>query len=137
MISYTAQKMKLSIKDFFSKCDQMRSSADLVIFTEGILNKKLHFLCSVTFTRSFPKIINVAIKILNFQLISFSNILSKLDSIFSKVRNTGTNEQNQPWWGFLQQFKSSFNTFLEDFIYVFKNFNFKIFKISTVYIYYH
>ena len=38
----TAQKMKLSIKDFFS--------ADLVTFTEGILNEKLHFLCSVLFS---------------------------------------------------------------------------------------
>ena len=36
---YTAQKMKLSIKDFFSKCDQ-------ITFTEEILNRKLHFLCS-------------------------------------------------------------------------------------------
>ena len=32
----TAQKMKFSIKDFFSKCDT---------FTEGIPNRKLHFLC--------------------------------------------------------------------------------------------
>ena len=31
----TAQKMKFSIKDFFSKCDQIRN-----------LNEKLHFLCS-------------------------------------------------------------------------------------------
>ena len=31
----TAQNNKFSIKDFFSKCDQ-------------ILNGKLHFLCSVT-----------------------------------------------------------------------------------------
>ena len=35
----TAQKMKFSIKYFFSKCDQIRS-------TEEILNGKLHFLCS-------------------------------------------------------------------------------------------
>ena len=40
-----AQKMKFSIKDFFSKCDQ-----DLVTFTEEILNGKLHFLCSVMLT---------------------------------------------------------------------------------------
>ena len=39
---YTAQKMKFSIKDFFSKCDQ----ADLVTFTEEILDGKLHFLCA-------------------------------------------------------------------------------------------
>ena len=38
-----AQKMKFSIKDFFSKCDQIRR---LVTFTEEILNGKLHFLCS-------------------------------------------------------------------------------------------
>ena len=42
----TAQKTKLSIKDFFSKCDQIRTTADLVTFTEEILNGKLHFLCS-------------------------------------------------------------------------------------------
>ena len=47
--------MKFSIKDFFSKCDQIRSfvnvtksavSADLVTFTEEILRGKPHFLCS-------------------------------------------------------------------------------------------
>ena len=35
--------MKLSIKDFSSK----QETADLVTFTEEILNGKLHFLCSV------------------------------------------------------------------------------------------
>ena len=35
----TAQNMKFSIKDFFSKCD-------LVTFTEEILNGELHFLCN-------------------------------------------------------------------------------------------
>ena len=34
--------MKLSIKDFFSKCEQ-------ITFTEEILNGKLHFLCSVSY----------------------------------------------------------------------------------------
>ena len=38
----TAQKMKFSIKDFFSKCDEERRNP-----TEEILNEKLHFLCSV------------------------------------------------------------------------------------------
>ena len=47
----TTQKMKFSIKDIFSKCDQIRSPADLVTFTEKILNGKLHFLCSVLFLR--------------------------------------------------------------------------------------
>ena len=37
----TTQKMKFSIKDFFSKCDQICK------YTEEILNGKLHFLCSV------------------------------------------------------------------------------------------
>ena len=37
-VHYTAQKMKLSIMDFFSKCDQ-------ILFTEEIVNGKLHFLC--------------------------------------------------------------------------------------------
>ena len=37
---YTTQKIKFSIKDFFSKCDQ-------------ILNGKLHFLCSVNRIREF------------------------------------------------------------------------------------
>ena len=40
----TAQKMKFSFKDFFSKCAQFL--ADLLTFTEEILNGKLHFLCS-------------------------------------------------------------------------------------------
>ena len=42
------KKMKFSIKDFFSKCDQIRQeTADLFTFTKEILNRKLHFLCSV------------------------------------------------------------------------------------------
>ena len=41
VLIFTAQKMKFSIKDFFSK------SADLVTFTEEILNGKPPFLCSV------------------------------------------------------------------------------------------
>ena len=41
--------MRFSIKDFLSKCDQIRS--DLVTFTEEILNGKLYFLCSDTTRR--------------------------------------------------------------------------------------
>ena len=37
----TAREMKFSIKDFFSKC------ANLVTFTEEILDGKLHFLYRV------------------------------------------------------------------------------------------
>ena len=43
----TAQKLKFSIKYFFSKCDQIRNFSNLVTFTEEILNGELHFLCSV------------------------------------------------------------------------------------------
>ena len=45
------KKMKSSIKGFFSKCDHVISKcdpqlpADLVTFSEEILNGKLHFLC--------------------------------------------------------------------------------------------
>ena len=39
---YTAQKVKFSIKDFFSKCE----NADLVTFTEEVLNGKLRFMCT-------------------------------------------------------------------------------------------
>ena len=37
LLTHAAQKMKFSIKDFFSKCD-----SDLVTFTEKIFNVKLH-----------------------------------------------------------------------------------------------
>ena len=51
---YTAQKMKFSIKDICNKCDQIHSSpANLVTFTEEILNGKLRFLCSVIYTTAF------------------------------------------------------------------------------------
>ena len=47
----TAQKMKFFIKDFFSvdvtkSAGNRQETADLVTFTEEILNGKLHFLCS-------------------------------------------------------------------------------------------
>ena len=42
--AFTAQKLMISIKDFFSKCDQF--PVDLVTFTEEILIGKLYFLCS-------------------------------------------------------------------------------------------
>ena len=38
---YTAQKMKFSIKDLFSKCEQTRT--DLVTFTEETLMKTSFF----------------------------------------------------------------------------------------------
>ena len=53
---YTAQKMKFSIKE----------TADLVTFTEEILNGKLYFLCSVSYV------------ILQFRLSSFENVITIL-----------------------------------------------------------
>ena len=51
-VNLFAQKMKFSIKDFFNKYDQI-GSADLVTFTEEILNGKLHFLSSVLKTQAY------------------------------------------------------------------------------------
>ena len=44
----TAQKLKFPNKDFFSKCDRIRST--VVTFTEEILNVKLHFFCTMKTT---------------------------------------------------------------------------------------
>ena len=51
----TLQKMKFSIKEFFSKCNQIRSFLRIWSLTEEILNGKL-FLCSVPAVkwRPFP-----------------------------------------------------------------------------------
>ena len=44
--------MKFSMKDFFSKCENPQKTADLVTFTEKILNGKTHFSCSDSPTQS-------------------------------------------------------------------------------------
>ena len=41
LISYTAQRMKCSVMDFFSKCDQ--DTADLVTFIEDIFMENFIF----------------------------------------------------------------------------------------------
>ena len=59
------QKLKFSMKDFFSKCDQIRSHlfghiywfTYLVTFTEEILHGKLQFFCSECFLSILPEII--------------------------------------------------------------------------------
>ena len=51
----TAQKMKLFIKDFFSKYDQIRSFFSKYEDIQ-ILNGKLHFLCSVSIKTLFSGI---------------------------------------------------------------------------------
>ena len=43
--------MKFSIKEFFSKCDQIH----MVTFTEEIFNGKLHFLRSISGNCAFPQ----------------------------------------------------------------------------------
>ena len=57
----TAQKMKFSIRDFSSKCDQIHRTLRIWSHLLKILNGKLHFLCSA---HSGP---GEAIKILWFQ----------------------------------------------------------------------
>ena len=46
-LTHTAQKMKFSIKDFFSKYDKIRRKLRIWSHLLKILNGKLHFLCSV------------------------------------------------------------------------------------------
>ena len=48
-MNINAQKMKFSIEDIFSKCDQICSFLRLVIFTELILNGKLIFVQHVLY----------------------------------------------------------------------------------------
>ena len=43
-LNHCTKKMKFSIKDFFSKCDQIRRNCGFKT-AEEILNGKLHFLC--------------------------------------------------------------------------------------------
>ena len=55
MRPFTAQKMKFSTKDFFSKCDHT--------FTEEILNGKLHFLCSVSKNKAQSEFVKTKIPV--------------------------------------------------------------------------
>ena len=50
---FFTQKMKISFKDFFSKCAQIRSFLRiwLRLLTKEIFDGILHFLCSVWFLR--------------------------------------------------------------------------------------
>ena len=60
--SNTAQKMKFSTKDFFSKCDQIRrKSAGLVTFTEEILMKKFIFVQCNEKKSQLPSSINILV----------------------------------------------------------------------------
>ena len=50
---FTAQKIKFSIEDFFSKSDQICRTADLVIFTDKILNGFLiaYYIIDLSFSK--------------------------------------------------------------------------------------
>ena len=67
-IYVTIQKMKFSIKDFFSKCDQICRKLRMATFTEENLNRKLHFLCSM-----FDRVLNLPLWCLrNLTFIGFN-----------------------------------------------------------------
>ena len=105
--NYTAQKMKFSIEDFFSKCDQIRSflqfPADLVTFTEEILNGKPYFLCSdlndvlffifvimvvsstICFNMEHKSNISFTEEILNGQLCFFCSNMYSIQKLFCKI----------------------------------------------------
>ena len=80
----TVQKLKFSIKDFFSKCDQicsfLQETADLVTFTEEILNGKLHF-CAVYYNKGQMHlkklILKSSINHLSANFTKWSNTLKK------------------------------------------------------------
>ena len=88
-VTFTAQKLNFSIKDFFSKCDQIRI---FFTFTEEILNGKLLFLCSalrihkcfisVSRSKSFEKALMKAIWELLQLICLFLRVLLFLCSIF-------------------------------------------------------
>ena len=89
---FAAQKIKFSIKDFFSKCDQIRIfPADLFIFTEEFHYRKLHFLCS---DWNFVEISDVVLKTIydKIHLIQYVKTvycaIQRLWSVLKKLRNT-------------------------------------------------
>ena len=72
-IANTPQKMKFPIKHFFSKWPNPQETADVVTFTEEILNEKFLILCSST-TSCKGVIITIVMTTssFKFQNISFS-----------------------------------------------------------------
>ena len=78
--------MNFSVKDFFSKCDPIRNfPADLVTFTEEILNGKIYFLCSVKSKSFIAKSMEIYTEMLLFKhedpSICFSGPVSNFDKI--------------------------------------------------------
>ena len=76
--------MKFSIKDFFSKCDQMWPNPpwplDLVTFTGEIINGKLHFLCSGWFQNAHRFLNVFSLREANLIIRSAGESLKKTDS---------------------------------------------------------
>ena len=85
-------KLKIPIEDFFSYVTKF--SADLATFTEGTLNGKLHFLCSVSmwllmFRLEYPRIASCLIRQTNCLKMGFSPETSRNKNIMelSKKKN--------------------------------------------------
>ena len=71
MRNFTAQKNKVFVKDFFSKCKQFRS---LFTFTKETLNGKLHFLCSASLAMAVLAI-EISCNFANYQGVKYINRL--------------------------------------------------------------
>ena len=105
----TAQKVKFPIKDFFSKCDQIR-----ITFTKEILNEKLHFLCNDVF--HFPAYILLAKRLFSLR--------AKLMSCWQPhpccfFKNVSSKERVKLW--FLMAFNIMISDmFPENFIEIFQ-----------------
>ena len=77
--------MKFSIKDFFSKCDpDPQFPADLVTFTDKILNGKLQFLCS----RVSTAMVIIFLEFLMFYQIFLSPQVKRSLIIINKLAHT-------------------------------------------------
>ena len=89
----TAQKMKFSIKDFFRKCDQIRRTADLVTFTEEILNGKINLLYREKYKEDYQRVC---------KLLKPQNIYRRFASLMknSKMGNfcTKFTIRHRTWW---------------------------------------
>ena len=90
--------MNFSVKDFFSKCDPIRNfPADLVTFTEEILNGKIYFLCSVKSKSFIAKSMEIYTEMLLFKhedpSICFSGPVSNFDKIGASLETNVVNSQ--------------------------------------------
>ena len=101
--------MNISIKDFFSKCDQICRKLRIWSITKEILNGKLHFLCSVInyiFTACLEETrLTTYKKLKNIQANEFSEVVSK----FTK------NVEINSFSGFISKFGHRFFSFFNSF----------------------